>query len=637
MKRMFLFSLCLFLFVFNAFSQEKTIRVHGGTMASPQTTCQYRIALYDSFGDGWNGGTLDVLIGNPPVPTPLTGITLSSGYGPANFPFDVTTGDQITTVFHAGSYPNEPYYYIYDNLGGQVWYSAPGSMGPPDILPTELDALCQYEPPPPPPNVNLGPDVFMCNGQSVTLDAGNPGATYDWSTGATTQTITVSTTGIYWVTVTDANGSGYDEVVVYVYPPSPPGNCDYRIDLYDMYGDGWNGGSLEVLVDGISKLNITLSSGSGPAQYYFNVPTCGTITTIFTAGSWPEENYYYIIDSQNNQVWYSPSGNLSGPPNILAGQLNGMCPVYGNIKGQVFDYDGYTVSGATVTEDAGATAISDSYGHYLLTGLTPGNTTVACTKPGYNPSDAIIVNVIANATFYHNFMLVQPEMAINPMDIFEVLLPTNQSTINLTMTNYGEGSLGWQATVSPGDDWLTMDNYAYTVPVPGFGGSITLPVHYNANLAEPGGGVVGTTYTGNIVFASIPDVGTIAIPVSLTIADPDMAPVPDMDYFYIDPEDGKIMLKWDTPPGRSYLRYIVIRNGQSIDTTSNNYYIDILDIPGHYCYKVCSLSEDGFVSEPTAPVCLYYPFPPMVPISIWALLLGGLLIGAYTFAMIRRR
>lgn len=52
------------------------------------------------------------------------------------------------------------------------------------------------------PLVSLGPDVVLCDGQNVTLDAGNTGSTHSWSTGATTQSITVSSAGTYIVHVT---------------------------------------------------------------------------------------------------------------------------------------------------------------------------------------------------------------------------------------------------------------------------------------------------------------------------------------------------------------------------------------------------------------------------------------------------
>lgn len=55
------------------------------------------------------------------------------------------------------------------------------------------------------PQVSLSA-LLLCNGQSGTLDAGAGAASYAWSTTATTQQITVTTSGTYSVTVSDALG-----------------------------------------------------------------------------------------------------------------------------------------------------------------------------------------------------------------------------------------------------------------------------------------------------------------------------------------------------------------------------------------------------------------------------------------------
>lgn len=52
-----------------------------------------------------------------------------------------------------------------------------------------------------PPTISLGADTVLCEGQTLVLDAGNPGAQYTWSNGATTRTITVTSSAIYMVTV----------------------------------------------------------------------------------------------------------------------------------------------------------------------------------------------------------------------------------------------------------------------------------------------------------------------------------------------------------------------------------------------------------------------------------------------------
>lgn len=53
--------------------------------------------------------------------------------------------------------------------------------------------------------VNLGTDKAICLGASANLDAGT-GSSYLWNTNATTQTISATAAGIYYVDVTDANG-----------------------------------------------------------------------------------------------------------------------------------------------------------------------------------------------------------------------------------------------------------------------------------------------------------------------------------------------------------------------------------------------------------------------------------------------
>src|SRR5262249_13993584 len=58
---------------------------------------------------------------------------------------------------------------------------------------------------PAPATITAGGPTPFCAGGSVTLTA-NSGASYAWSNGATTQSITVNASGNYSVTVTDANG-----------------------------------------------------------------------------------------------------------------------------------------------------------------------------------------------------------------------------------------------------------------------------------------------------------------------------------------------------------------------------------------------------------------------------------------------
>jgi len=67
------------------------------------------------------------------------------------------------------------------------------------------------------PVVNLGDDQILCGESEYTLDAGNEGATYLWSTGDESQTIVATGSGEveFWVDVTNAGGcTTRDEIVL---------------------------------------------------------------------------------------------------------------------------------------------------------------------------------------------------------------------------------------------------------------------------------------------------------------------------------------------------------------------------------------------------------------------------------------
>ncbi len=88
---------------------------------------------------------------------------------------------------------------------------------------------------------------------------------------------------------------------------------DYVIDMQDLYGDGWNGASISVVIDGVST-DYTIEDGSS-ASHTVNVPE-GTQTAvfIFNSGAWDEEVVFQI---------YMPSGTLGidTGPNPIVGEI----------------------------------------------------------------------------------------------------------------------------------------------------------------------------------------------------------------------------------------------------------------------------------------------------------------------------
>jgi gliding motility-associated-like protein len=65
-----------------------------------------------------------------------------------------------------------------------------------------------------PPVVNLGADTLLCEGDTLSLDAENPGSIYLWQDGSIDQSFLVVSEGTYWVEVNNGGCSTRDSIVV---------------------------------------------------------------------------------------------------------------------------------------------------------------------------------------------------------------------------------------------------------------------------------------------------------------------------------------------------------------------------------------------------------------------------------------
>ncbi len=113
-----------------------------------------------------------------------------------------------------------------------------------------------------PPEVDLGNDTVINQGETLILDAGNPGSSYLWSTGDTTQTIQVSTAGYYSVSVENCCGIDNDTIFV---------------DIFDMLKNNRNkngvvyfkksGNKLEINILNKQAKHITVAGIDGTIYY----------------------------------------------------------------------------------------------------------------------------------------------------------------------------------------------------------------------------------------------------------------------------------------------------------------------------------------------------------------------------------
>ena len=131
----------------------------------------------------------------------------------------------------------------------------------------------------PAPAVSIGPDFQLCPGSTSVLDAGNAGNTFLWSTGATTQTVTISSAGTYYVTVTGSNGCSTNDTIV-VTPKTAPVvslGADQNICTSDTVTlDAGNAGATYLWSTGATTQTIRVSLANTYSVAVTNVGGCTT-------------------------------------------------------------------------------------------------------------------------------------------------------------------------------------------------------------------------------------------------------------------------------------------------------------------------------------------------------------------------
>ncbi len=137
------------------------------------------------------------------------------------------------------------------------------------------------------PTVVLGNDTTIIQGETIVLDAGNPNSSYLWSTGDTSQTISVSQIGVYFVDVTNACGNATDTIVVDVVVSTEknPANDAASIISYSNGKVFINANKLIISKIMVWNINGKLIINSN-YQPYFNLPYADTfiLTAISTDG-----------------------------------------------------------------------------------------------------------------------------------------------------------------------------------------------------------------------------------------------------------------------------------------------------------------------------------------------------------------
>lgn len=179
--------------------------------------------------------------------------------------------------------------------------------------------------------VDIGNDTVICAGDSLLLDAGNPGLTFLWSTGDTCQTITVTDTGSYWVSVNNGVCFSYDTINIIFMHFDPTVVDTFTCEGSNVELDAGNTGatflwstgdtSQTILVDTSGTYWVSIFSGNCIVTDTFNVVIapkpivflgndtifCQTVSMSLDAGN-PGCQYYWSTGVNTQSINIDTSG-----------------------------------------------------------------------------------------------------------------------------------------------------------------------------------------------------------------------------------------------------------------------------------------------------------------------------------------
>jgi hypothetical protein len=108
----------------------------------------------------------------------------------------------------------------------------------------------------------------------------------------------------------------------------PISTCNYTIDMQDSYGDGWNGASIDMLINGVVMTSFTVTSADGSAATgSYSTYTGENVEFYFNSGTWDTEITFQITAPDGSSVGsYGPYPTNSGNDySVWTGVSNSTC------------------------------------------------------------------------------------------------------------------------------------------------------------------------------------------------------------------------------------------------------------------------------------------------------------------------
>jgi hypothetical protein len=301
-------------------------------------------------------------------------------------------------------------------------------------------------------NFNLSSPYSLCQGQSVNVCASSLFSSYNWSTSATTQCISINTGGTYSLTVTDQNGcTGSNNFLVNIIPC-----CSLSIALSPQ---------VPCAPATTSSINVQLNNGTGPYvinwQQTVGGTASGSFTTSATSFSLPgllTGTYSVSVTDANNCTASSSatifiSANPSPPQivgtNSICNFANGLSYTISNaMSGVVYSWSilpGFSAPGATATfnpsSGSSTTATFSTNTNYMVNVVATN--TYGCTSSSQLPINACCTSSEATIVDGSSSTLNQSLMFFTIEGVFQVNTNTVWNGKDIKM------GAGAQITIQP--------------------------------------------------------------------------------------------------------------------------------------------------------------------------------------------
>jgi gliding motility-associated-like protein len=178
--------------------------------------------------------------------------------------------------------------YAYNNPGNYTITCVSDYSLCPNQTTTGTIAVYQF------PIVELGPPEIICDGAQslIIIDSLNPGATYVWSTGATTNSITINSSGQYDVTVSYGTCLVTDTKIIY-----SDLNCIPIMNAFSPNDDELNDFFKPIFytADAVSKYELRIYNRLGQELYHETNPNAKGWDGKFKGEKCASDTYFYQL------------------------------------------------------------------------------------------------------------------------------------------------------------------------------------------------------------------------------------------------------------------------------------------------------------------------------------------------------